>query len=225
MTDNSSDLLLILGTDAAGKDYVGNLAVEFLHRTGGDVEKRAGWFSGRHTFKASSEEKGRVALFLESVFLYLFPVAKGLIPVAAALFLNLDLLLFKRKEKNIVVVSHTVLRLLAFYMGHTFSSVNDIALPTFLSNTLSHTARVADAKVIVLDVEHDVRHERIKKRAHKGKMDRFDAYMAKNSLLSEKIEEYLVWLGTRYFDAHYVENNNLSRKELEDFLTEVLKKR
>lgn len=49
--------------------------------------------------------------------------------------------------------------------------------------------------------------------------------MAKNSLLSEKIEEYLVWLGTRYFDAHYVENNNLSRKELEDFLTEVLKKR
>jgi len=60
----------------------------------------------------------------------------------------------------------------------------------------------------------EIRHHRIAHRAKHGNIDNFDRYMAQDTIRSERIESFLVWLAKNYLDAEIIENNDLNDAEL-----------
>jgi hypothetical protein len=111
-------VLLILGTDAAGKDYVADFLVRRWQARGHSLEKRAGAFAGAAVdARPSSARKGRWGRFQERVFLTLFPLVRPLTPYLAQKLLPRDQQRFRPADRPLVVVSHTALRLLAFAYG------------------------------------------------------------------------------------------------------------
>ncbi len=63
-------VLLILGTDAAGKDYVADFLIRHWRIQGYSTEKRAGAFAAAPVDdRSSSERKGRWGRFKEQFFI------------------------------------------------------------------------------------------------------------------------------------------------------------
>ncbi|MGE0087515.1 MAG: hypothetical protein AB7S75_24160 [Desulfococcaceae bacterium] len=208
------DVLLILGTDASGKNHVTNFIVNELGKAGYEVEKREGWFSKEPGDAVSSEGKGWFDLMKEKVFLATFPLTKHLMPVLLFFLLQNDLKRFRKSHKKIIVISHTALRVLAFWLGHRFEREEDIRLPGFLDRVLKNIIPVTGTKTIVLDIDHEIRKKRIRKRRESGNADNFDLYMAKDSLRAERIENFLIWLGKNRLNAVIIENNDLDDNAL-----------
>lgn len=223
---NNSEILLILGTDLAGKDHFANVLTDAAAVAGIRVERRRGRFSGRPDTRRTSEGKGAVKLCLEWLFLATLPLYCRLLPYIIAVLVRCDLRLFRAPESvSLIVVSHTALRLLAFALGHIFERVEDIKLPAVVDATLRTLAPATGARTVVLDVDHEVRAARLQERLQRGTVDFFDSYMEKDPLRSERIESFLVWLGTTYLGAVRIENNNLSDAELLASLPEDLRRR
>ncbi len=208
------EVLVILGTDAAGKNHVAEALASMLAHFGRRVELREGWFSKTPT--AAEAEKGALSLFQEQLFLSTFGVNQYLIPSLIALLVKRDLRRFQKPDHPLIVVSHTGLRILAFYLGHRFRRIDDIRIPAFLDLALRAILPVTHAKAIVLDIEDHIRRQRIAHRARGGGVDPFDRYMARDSARSERIESIMVWLGRTYLNAVKIENNDLSEAELRD---------
>ncbi len=218
-TDNSPlpqapDVLLILGTDASGKNHVTNFIADLMEKAGYEVEKREGWFSKYPSNVISSEGKGWFDLMKENLFLATFPLTKSLIPVLLFFLLEGDLKRFRKSHKKIIVISHTTLRILAFWLGHRFEREEDIRLPVFLDRVLKNIIPITGTKTIVLDIADEIRKKRICKRRESGKADNFDLYMAKDGLRSERIESFLIWLGETRLNAVIIENNDLDNAAL-----------
>ncbi len=208
------EVLVILGTDAAGKNHVADVVARALARSGSRVELREGWFSKPPT--PAEAEKGTLSLFQEQLFLYTFGINRYLIPSLITLLIKRDLRHFRRPDHPLIVVSHTGLRILAFYLGHRFRRINDIRMPAFLDLALRAILPVTRAKAIVLDIDDHIRRQRIAKRTRGGDVDPFDRYMARDSARSERIENIMVWLGRTYLNAVKIENNDLDEAELTD---------
>ncbi len=208
------DILLILGTDASGKNYVANLIADILEKSGQGFEKRDGWFSNKAANIISSEDKTQIDLLKEKIFLSTFHLTKFLIPFLINLLIKKDLRKFKKSGKKIIVISHTGFRILAFYLGHIYDCKENIRLPRYLDRTLRSVLTVTGSKTIVLDIADKVRQKRIAKRAASGKADNFDKYMAKDNIRSERIESFLVWLAETYLNAVKIENDDLNDEEL-----------
>ncbi len=208
-------VLLILGTDASGKNYVANVIVDIMEKSGRTIDKRDGWFYKKAaTDLTSSEDKGFLDLAKEKAFISLFPFVKFTFPRLLTFLVNRDLKKFERGDDNVVVISHTALRILAFYMGHVFDREETIRLPKCLDKALKKMAPATGAMTIVLDIDDEIRKNRIRLREMDGKMDNFDHYMAKDGERSERIEHFLVWLATTYLNAVVIENNDLNNEEL-----------
>jgi hypothetical protein len=206
------EVLVILGTDAAGKNHVAEVVARTLTRSGRRVELREGWFSKTPT--AVEAEKGALSLFQEQLFLSTFGINQYLIPALIALLIKRDLRRFRKPGHPLIVVSHTGLRILAFYLGHRFRRLEEVRMPLFLDLALRTILPVTGATTIVLDIEDHIRRQRIARRTRGGDVDPFDRYMARDSARSERIENIMVWLGRRYLNAVKIENNDLSEAEL-----------
>jgi hypothetical protein len=209
-------VLVILGVDGSGKNYVANVIEQLLTEAGYRVEKRAGGFSSPPTQAMTSEDKGRLALLIEQVFLWSFPLLKTWMPCIATVWIRRDLARFKGSHSPILVVSHSAVRLVAFYLGHVTDAVEDLKVPRSLDRVLRTIIPRTGAKVIVLDIDNQIRQQRVAQRLASGTADYLDRYMAKpeHRELSERIEACLVVLAKRYLDAVVIENNDLSQSEL-----------
>ncbi len=214
ITSNFPHTLLILGTDMAGKDHCANVVADAAQAAGIRLERRRGSLSARPNQQRSSEEKGLIRLWLERAFLATLFLHCRLLPWLTTLLIVLDLRRFQRPDQaSVLVVSHTAIRLLAFALGHLFARVEDIRLPAMTMRAL-HAIAATGLRCVVLDIDHAIRAERLAQRNTRGTLDYFDRYMGSDPQRSERIEEFLVWIGLTYLGAVRVENNNLSDTEL-----------
>lgn len=214
ITDKAPEVLLILGTDASGKNHVANFITDVMKKSGHELEKRDGWFFKKATDITTSEDKSRLDLLKETVFLCVFPFFRFLFPFLLFTLIKIDLRLFGKSDKKIIVISHTGLRILAFTLGHVYASTENIRVPRYLDKALREIARATNAKTIVLDIDDEIRKNRVAKRMAAGRADNFDRYMAGDGIRSERIESFLVWLGVKYLGAVKIENNDLTDDEL-----------
>jgi thymidylate kinase len=215
-------VLLILGTDAAGKDYVADFLIRRWQAAGYAVEKRAGRFSASAVDdRSSSERKGRWGRFQEQVFLNLFPLLRPLLPAVAWLLLARDRRRVRPSAVPLVVVSHTALRLLALVLGQQRKGWAALACRPALERAL-RAVLPPDTTVVVLDVAPATRHRRIAARIRSGTVDPFDRYMIADPDRAERIERCLVELATRYLNAAVIENDDLDDAALERELAHTL---
>ena len=213
-------VLLILGTDAAGKDYVADFLIRRWQAAGYVLEKRAGGFAAPAVDdRSSSERKGRWGRFQEQVFIRLFPLLRPLLPGVAGWLLRRDRRRFRPADRPLVVVSHTALRLLAFVQGQALSPP---PLSLALQQALRALRETTKATVIVLDVDPDTRQRRIAVRTQQGTVDPFDRYMQAHRERAERIEGYLVTLATHHLQARVIKNNDLDETALETALAGAL---
>lgn len=217
-------VLLILGVDGSGKNYVANVIEDMLRAANYRVEKRAGGFSSPVTQALTSEDKGKFALWKERIFLWSFPLLKGLMLTIATLWLRHDLRRFRPSPHPTLIVSHSALRLVAFYLGHRHHTPEHVQIPRSLERHIQTIAQRTGARTIVLDIEPEIRRQRVAQRLVNGTADHLDRYMAKSEHqeLSERIEASLVWLARRYLGAVVIENNDLSPVELSEQIQKAL---
>jgi hypothetical protein len=199
----------------AGKDHVANVVTDAALAAGLRIERRRGALSAQPDRQRTSENKGCINLCLEWAFLTTLPLHCRLLPLLTTLLILRDLRRFRRPTQTpVLVVSHTAIRLLAFALGHLFYRTEDIRLPAMTQRALRAIPSVSGARTIVLDIDHAIRAERLAQRCKRGTLDYFDRYMGRDPLRSERIEDFLVWLGMTYLGAIRIENNNLSDAEL-----------
>ncbi len=209
-TEKPPQTILILGTDMSGKDHVANVVADAAQAAGLQMERRRGAFSNRPDRRRTSENKGSFILWLEWAFLATLPLHCRLLPFLAALMIRYDLFRFRRPARaSLLVVSHTAIRLLAFALGHLYSCVEEIRMPEMAKRALRAIPEVTGARTFVLDVDHQVREERMARRLTQGTLDNFDRYLGKDPVRSERIEDFLVWIGMQYLGATRIENNDL----------------
>ncbi len=214
--------LLILGTDAAGKDYVAEFLIHRWRAAGHRVEKRAGGFAAPAAdARSSSDSKGRWGRFREQAFLGVFPLLRPLLSAVARLLLARDRRRYRPSAAPLVVVSHTALRLLALLLGQQREEWATRARSPALERCL-RAALPPATTVVVLDVAPATRHRRIAARIRAGTVDPFDRYMLADPDRAERIERCLVQLATRYLDAAVIENDDLDDDALERELARVL---
>lgn len=211
---NPPETILLLGTDASGKNHVANFMADMIEASGHSVEKRDGWLSKKAADIVSSEDKSTLDLMKEQAFIAAFAVTKSLIPLLAGLLVKLDLIRFRRSNRRIIVIGHHAFRVLAFYLGHVCRKEEEIFIPLYLDRILRTIVPATGVKSIVLDIDDRIRKQRIARRKAEGKADVFDRYMAEDGVRSERIEYYLVWLSRRYLSAYVLENNDLDKREL-----------
>ena len=208
-------LLLILGTDLAGKDHCANVVADTADAAGVIVERRRGAFSGRTAQHRTSEHKPLFALWLEWLFLATLPLHCWLLPYVTAWLIFFDLRRFSQPQRtSVLVVSHTALRLLAFALGHRFERTEQIQLPAITRRALQAIIPATSVVTVALDIDHRVREKRMAERAGRGTVDHFDRYMASDPGRSERIEQFLVWIGQTFLNAITIVNNDLSDAEL-----------
>lgn len=208
------DVILLLGTDAAGKDYVANILSEMIHEAGGDVQKRRGFFSSKSSRTKDSTRKSLLSHAQEILFLALYPWVGALLPLMLTGLIRLDMRRYVKTDKKLIVVGHHGLRALAFHLGYSSKSRNSFAVPEHLKKAFQLMQRKTQAHIIVLDVHNDVRRRRLLSRAEKGKHDYFDRYMLAHSARSERIEACLVRVASELFGGTLLENNDLGETDL-----------
>lgn len=208
------DVLLILGTDASGKNHIANIVCDILENAGYSVEKREGSLCAKPTDAMSSEDKSRLRLLKEQLFITGFRYIRFLVPIVAWGLMKKELLTFRKSDKKVIVISHTPIRVLAFYLGHIYMREKDVKMPGYLDTLLKSILPATGVRTIVLDIDDDIRKARVALRVKSGKVDYFDQYMAKHAHLSERIESFLVWLAKTYLNAVLIENNDPDEKEL-----------
>ena len=206
--------VMLLGTDASGKNHVARLWARRLRELGCELVIKEGRISAGPAEDRGHEEKGRLALLAERGFLIFFPLTRWFLPPLVSLLMHLDARAYRAGGGNSLIVSHSALRILAFCLGQNDRYLARETLPTWLEQAIRRLQLVSGAVVIVLDVDDQIRQARIRQRLEQGSIDPFDAFMAADSARSERIEACLVALARRYFNAHLFENNNLDDEAL-----------
>ena len=219
MVKTSTDItptktLLIVGTDASGKDHIANIVEKIAQENSCPFEKRKRYLCGKKTREKTSTAKTLVELILEKGFLLLFPYLGFLIPWLINILLRKDVARYQQPKKFVVIVGHNCLRGLAFYWGHKLQNPEDIPFSASLERTFETMRNMHNLHIVVLDIEDSIRKKRIEQRRKVGEADIFDVYMAKNSERSERIEGFLVWLVQKKLGGKLIENNDLSEKSI-----------
>ena len=197
-------VILVLGTDASGKDYVAELLRAHLAERGLILEKRRGWFSAQPCDRPSSEDKHPFRLILERLFLFFYPVLRWALHPGLAWAIHLDRLVFRfARRAEVLMVSHTPLRLLAFDLGHG----RGCWAPRSVARALAALRASVDLRTLVLDTDTEIRARRIRERAAQSRADHFDHYMAAHPDRSEKVAQALISLARTHLDATVLHNN------------------
>jgi len=94
---NPPKLLMILGTDASGKDYIATRVSTWLNDEGHNHERRVGSLSNTASSDSSSEDKGKLRWLAEAAgFIACYPMLKFLLPVVIRALLQFDLYRFRQ---------------------------------------------------------------------------------------------------------------------------------
>lgn len=203
--------ILILGTDAAGKNYLGQLIFKHIRAANMPCAFRERKLSGRDN-GGVEKEKSALGHLAEWLFVSSYPLLKPLMPCMVNLLLRLDLARAKTQSDAQIIVSHTALRLAAFDLGHKVNSASELQLPATTQALLRQLKQRLDGDVIVLDIAHATRLKRVRARGESS--DPFDRYLAARPDLSERIEACMVQLACNYLDASLIENDDLSESDL-----------
>jgi hypothetical protein len=206
--------VLLLGTDASGKNHVASVWAKNLRQLGNTVELREGWLSQRPNASPQAHQKGRFAHHAEALFLWLFPILRWFLPPILAWLIRRDLRRFKDSSNLVMVVSHKALRILAFTLGQRPGFQAKRHVPKYLQRTLTQLATTWGGAIWVLDVDARVRLTRIYQRIQDGVDDPFDRYMVDSLPRSERIENSLVQIAKTFLGAQLLENNQASDAEL-----------
>ncbi|MEM7248427.1 MAG: hypothetical protein AAF533_24045 [Acidobacteriota bacterium] len=212
--DGPPATLLVLGTDASGKDHVANVLEKAYAEAGHEAERRNSRFSGSVSQATTSEDKGALSLLAERIFLRTFPILHRLLPLVVTVYLKLDGVLFRESSRPLIVVSHTALRVLALCLAHRHRTRDELRLPSSLERALVSLRERTQPVTMVLDCEDATRRRRIREREKRGKADHFDRFMARDSERSERTEDFLVWIAVTYLGAVHVLNDDLDDDEL-----------
>lgn len=217
-------IILIVGTDASGKDHLADILTQMITEAGGTWEKRKRLLTGKPTQERYNTPKSRLELLQEKLFLLFLPSLGFLLPWGAEKILRHDIKKIRRQvsQNKVVVVGHNCLRGLAFYWGH-HSGSRHISTP--LAQTLQRMHTIPGLFTIVLNVDDSLRKIRIANRAKQGLADHFDDYLMRNEALSVRIEETLVWLTRTYLGAMLIRNDDLPEEELRALLAQGFAKR
>jgi hypothetical protein len=195
--------VLILGTDAAGKDHVARLIQAHLQGMGAFPEKRRGWLSAPACEADSSEHKGPGRLFAERLFLRIYPLIAWVLPPALTLCILADVLIYRTLRRGpTMLVSHTALRLLAFHMGHD----DAFRMPAHLGKALA-TLRGLGLQTLFVTTEREVRLGRIHDRIRRDKVDHFDLYMVRRPRHGERVTDALERIAVDFLHAHTIRND------------------
>lgn len=204
-------VVLILGTDASGKDFVAETFRSHLARHGLNLEKRRGWFSSRACDRPSSEDKHSVRLVLERLFLFLYPLLRLVLNSGLAWSIHVDRLMFQAmRGADILMVSHTPLRLMAFDLGHDPTRT----VPRSVARALAALRASVDLRTVVLDTDAEIRNRRIQERTAQNRADHFDRYMAAHPDFSENVAQGLIHLARTHLGAAVISNNTPGSDEL-----------
>ncbi|WP_028586080.1 P-loop NTPase family protein [Desulfogranum mediterraneum] len=214
------ELILIVGTDAAGKDHLARIVEEMILEAGYPVEKRKRLLCGKLTREHSSSAKSWFELCLEKAFIRCFPSARRWLPWLLTLLLRRDIRRFSHPQKKVVIVGHNYLRGLALSWGHPAHSQWPRHISPLLEQTLAEMRALPGFHAIVLDVDDAIRKKRISRRLALGEADNFDCYMAEDRERSERIEEILVQLVKDHLGGQLIRNNDLTEKELRTLLSQ-----
>ncbi|MEO1365762.1 MAG: hypothetical protein AAFX50_01205 [Acidobacteriota bacterium] len=199
--------VLLLGTDAAGKNHVADVWIRRLAELGQPLLVQEGWLSAPPGEPQGDDEKSWLSKLAEETFLTVFPLLAWALPTILNLLLYRDLRRFPDDGRRRLVVSHSALRILAFTLGARGRGEKD--LPASSRRALAAFRRRSRAVVLVLDVDHDVRRRRIEARRDRGDDDPFDRFMLADGERSERIEACLVDLATEDLGAHLIVNDAL----------------
>ena len=200
---NGCSLVLILGTDASGKDHVARLVMRHLQGVGIFLEKRRGWLSAPACAADSSEHKGPGRLFAERLFLRIYPLIAWALPTALTLCILADVLIYRTlRRRPVMLVSHTALRLLAFHMGHD----DAFRMPAHLEKSLAKL-RGLGLQTLFVTTERHVRLGRIQDRIRRDKVDHFDLYMADRPHHGERVTDALERIAVDFLHAHTIRND------------------
>jgi hypothetical protein len=210
-------LVLILGTDASGKDHVARLALAHLQGAGVCLEKRRGWLSAPACAADSSEHKSSGRLFAERLFLRIYPLIAWALPTALTLCILADALIYRlARRKPAMVVSHTALRLLAFHMGHE----DTFHMPIRLGKALA-TLRGQELRTLFVTTERHVRMGRIHDRIQRNKVDNFDLYMFKRPRHGERVTDALERIAVEHLRARTIPNDAHGDEHIAAALEEI----
>lgn len=213
-------VLVILGTDAAGKDHVADFLIQRWEALGHAVEKRAGSFSAVSVDRrSSSDRKGAFDRALELLFLTFFPVLRPLLAIVLPLMIRRDLRRFQRPDHPVLVVSHTALRLLAFSEAWRPSSTG---IPRPSVSSLAQELRETGAKFLMLTLAPSIREQRIQRRMDNLTADPFDRLMVRDPQLANRFQRHFTALAVDSLKARVIENNNLSSAALERELVRAM---
>lgn len=214
---NVPDVTLLLGADASGKDYVANILAGMIREAGGAVQKRRGFLSSRPCASLDSTNKGWLDYAKERAFLLLYPHMGFVMPRLVDMVLRWDLRRFEKPNEKLIIVGHHALRAMAFHLGAERARAGSFSVPDYFGRSLAEMRAMNGFHTIVLDISPDVRADRFEARGE-GKQDYFDRYMAQDPARSERIEDALVWLAQTHLGAAKLENNNLNRGQIGDWL-------
>lgn len=214
--------LLLLGTDAAGKNHVARVWTQRMAAMGVEVRQQEGWLSGPAAEPEADEDKSWISHLAERTFLWVFPCIAWCMPWALRFLMRRDARRFSADGQRRLVISHSALRILAFCLGARGRRVE--GLPKSIHRAVRDLQETSQAVVIVLDVDPEIRHQRIEARVRSGASDPFDRYMLADSARSERIEACLVSLATESMGAHLIVNNALDDDALWAHLEEACRR-
>ena len=209
--------VLILGTDASGKDHVARLAQEHLGGTGRPFEKRRGLLSAAACDAESSERKSAARLFAERLFLRIYPFLGPILAPGISLCILADVLAFRLfRRAPALVVSHSPIRLLAFHMGHAHS----FRAPGHLRHALAHM-RKCGLTTLLVTADPSARIRRIECRIRRDTVDNFDLYMAKSPELGENIAQSLRRVALDHLAAIEIPNDEDGDERIRETLRQL----
>ncbi|MEM6797782.1 MAG: hypothetical protein AAF725_27685 [Acidobacteriota bacterium] len=199
--------LLLLGTDAAGKNHVAKVWALRMGAAGEPPILQEGWLAGPPVALDAEEAKSPLSHLAEWIFLRVFPwIARGM-PPALNFLIRRDARRFRADGRRRLVISHSALRILAFCLAAPGRQTRP--LPESSRRAIAELRRRSGARVVVLDVPHEVRRRRIEARLARDDSDPFDRFMLADGERSERIEACLVELAVEHLDAHLIVNDEL----------------
>lgn len=213
-------ILLILGTDAAGKDHVADFLIRRWHGAGIAVEKREGRLSASPADpRPSTERKGILNHALEALFLRCLPWIRWLLRWTLPRLLAHDVHRLASPPQAVLVVSQTDLRLAAF-LDSEFPSPPPASRPW--QESLRRLAAIPGLRVLLLRVSGPVRKRRIQHRVTSGVSDPFDRFLLSDPARARRFDECLTRLAINALGAAVIDNEDLGEEELETAVAQAL---
>ena len=102
--------LLLLGTDAAGKNHVARVWTQRMAQLGVEVRQQEGWLSASAAEPEADDDKSWLSHVAEQTFLWVFPCIAWGMPWALRFLMRRDVQRFSMDGQRRLIISHSALR-------------------------------------------------------------------------------------------------------------------